>query len=159
MEKRFLLIAFFSFCFLGAGAQVDPYALGLRLTAGSYSGTLISYQHGFDLETRFQLDVGWGFTSGRDRLLFSGIFQKAYPIVERWGWFGGGGAVIGFVSNNSATNNSNTLYLGPSAMAGLEYRFDVPLRLTLDIQPVLNLIPELKLEFGIGFGARYAFGH
>lgn len=140
-------------------AQVDPYALGLRLTAGSYSGTLLSYQHGFDLDTRFQLDVGYGFTPGIDRLLFSGIYQQAYPIADHWGWFGGLGAVVGFVSTGSTTNNSNRLYLGPSGMVGLQYRFDVPLQLTVDLQPVLNLVPELKLEFGLALGARYVFGN
>ncbi|MCS6991719.1 MAG: hypothetical protein NZL95_07645 [Chitinophagales bacterium] len=141
-----------------AYAQVDPYALGLRLTAGSYSGTLISYQHGLDLESRFQLDVGYGFTAQRDRLLFSGIYQRVFPIVEPWSWFFGGGAVLGFVSQPKGANNSNTLYLGPSGMAGLEYRFDVPLQLALDLQPVLNVVPELRLEFALGFSARYVFG-
>jgi hypothetical protein len=54
-------------------------------------------------------------------------------------WFYGGGAYVGFESEPSET------FLGPTGIIGLDYKFNnVPLNLTLDWKPELDIIPAVN---------------
>ena len=51
-------------------------------------------------------------------------------------------------------------YLGAQGIVGIDYKFaNVPLNLSIDWKPELNLISDINFEPGaVGFTARFTFG-
>ncbi len=158
-SKHCWLLLLFMLCFAFAGqAQVDPHALGVRLHAGTLNGMELSYQHGLTHETRFEINVGYGFGLNSDRLIFTGTYQWVYELTDQLGWYAGPGASVGFYSLRGNANHSSQIFIGAAGLAGLQYRLDVPLQLTADFRPVVQVIPNIALQAGVGLGIRYTFG-
>lgn len=76
-------------------------------------------------------------------------------------WYYGGGGYIGFVKSFNATKNRDetTTNFGGQGVVGLDYKFpNIPLNLSLDWKPELNLIDHINFEpAAIGFTARFVF--
>jgi len=82
-----------------------------------------------------------------------GLYEIHFPIesVKNLQWFAGPGAYVAF--RNSTTG------VGAAGIVGLDYKFEeIPLNLTIDWKPELNLISEVGFESsGIGISVRYVF--
>ena len=87
-----------------------------------------------------------------DGTALCGLYEIHKPLAtENLQWFIGAGGYVGF---NNATNNA-----GAAGIVGLDYKFPlIPLNLTLDWKPELNLVSKIGFEAsGIGFSARFTF--
>lgn len=76
-------------------------------------------------------------------------------------WFYGGGGYIGFVKtfNEEKDRNETDVNFGAMGVIGLDYKFaNLPLNLSLDWKPELNLIGDINFEpSAVGFTARFTF--
>ena len=165
MKSIFLFtIALFGFVFTTTAQEIAENAIGLRLGDSRGLGAEISYQRAFLENNRLELD--FGFKNGND---YNGIkavalFQWIKPIQGDFNWYFGGG--VGFSSykhdgyGNNDYRDSSILVVSD---VGVEYKFDFPLLLSLDVRPELgnhednNGNSDLDLDFDVGVSARYTF--
>lgn len=93
-----------------------------------------------------------GIVSFGDGISICGLYEIHKPIAtENLQWFIGFGGYVGF--NNSTSN------IGGAGIVGLDYKFPlIPLNLSLDWKPELNLISKVGFESSaVGFSARFTF--
>ena len=159
MKKNMLTLALMV-CIAGAlNAQVDNKAVGLRLGSGFGYGAELSYQQPLSKVNRVEVDLGlnsWGFG-------LNGIYQWVWDLsdlADGFNWYAGVGAGVGsynFDFNNNSHAPSN-FGLGVLGQIGLEYKFEMPLTLSLDYRPGIYFVPNLNAAYdGICLGARYRF--
>lgn len=159
MKKvSFILIAIFALSF-GAKAQ---NALGLRLGAGSASNVEISYQMQRSNANRLEFDLGWNNFVDKDNdswtnISLSGTYQWVFPIISNLNWYVGPGAMLSFYDISRSGNDSDHFGIGVGGQIGIEYTFDIPLTLSLDMRPMWNFIGYTKNWGGIALGVRYRF--
>jgi hypothetical protein len=155
MKKALLIFAvLFGFA---AVSVAQPKALGVRFGYGvdlSYE----NYAGGSNfLEFELGLDNGYhGDAFHVDGVYNFMIAQPNWTNAGSWGFYGGPGASIA-MSNGG---DSNTLYAGIVGNLGLEYTFNIPLQLSLDVRPRLMFGNGGVWSDGIftfGLGIRYAF--
>ena len=143
---------------LGFAASAQNW-IGVRGAFGSSSGAELSFQHGFNVNNRMELDLGWN-THRHDNVNYgyfnlSAIYQWMGGIAGNFGWFAGLGANAGFWNGY----NDGKFGLGFLAQAGLEYNFQaVPFQITLDFRPQWDVLGAAS---GFGYagalGIRYRF--
>lgn len=157
----FLLILLSVFAF-GANAQVNPHAIGLRLGAGDLSGAEVSYQHGLGGNNRLEADLGWAADNDYSAFKFSLNYQFVHPTnwTDGMNWYIGPGGYLGGRSWDDDypddADRDGEFFIGANGMIGLEYNFDFPLNLSLDLRPQLELIGDSgELWFDMGLGVRY----
>ena len=153
--KKIILVAAMVLGFTVA-ASAQPRAVGIR---GGY-GVEASYQH--SLGTNFvEADLG---LNGFDVLNVAATYnfmiaQPAWTNSGTWGFYAGPGVALGA--------GKGVFNLGIAGQVGLEYTFDFPLQLSLDIRPQIGMVSATALdvttrEFGIWgwyphLGIRYKF--
>lgn len=149
--KRLLAIGFvfgLLFSFNSVNAQEYRSALGIRLsTSPAVVNNSVSFKY-FTSET-LALEALLSFS---DPLAVGILIEKHRPFsTEGLQWFYGGGGYVGFGSNTN---------VGGMGIIGLDYKFpNVPLNLSLDWKPELNIISDINFEpAAIGFSARFTFG-
>ena len=121
-------------------------AIGIRIGPSSpaiQSG--ITYRHFLNetnaLEGLLSLSNGFGICA---------LYEVHKPLpVENVQWFVGVGGYV------SSINSSN--YFGGAGLVGIDYIFpSIPLNLSIDWKPELNLAPRVFFEeSGVGFSIRY----
>ncbi len=149
--KKFLVIAAMMLG-LAVAASAQPRALGARLGYG----VDLSYQH--QLGNNFvEADLGLeNFAALNVAATYNFmIAQPAWTAQGEWGFYVGPGVAVG------AANEF--LAIGAACQVGLEYTFDFPLQLSLDVRPQLGLVTTDGVKgFGIWgwsphLGIRYRF--
>lgn len=93
-----------------------------------------------------------GIFSFGERLGLGMLYEKFISLKSPgFYWFYGVGGYVGFESKRT--------YFGPTGIAGLDYNFrEIPLNLSLDLKPELDLAPKVSLIFySVGLSARYVF--
>ena len=141
MKKIAIILFLVGFISLSLNAQDYKTSLGLR--AGVPYGLTIKHFFGRSnavegiLASRYR-----GFVA--TALLENEHWTGGYPSLN---WFWGVGAHVGFWDAGANPNLDNTYsgsVLGLDGILGLEYTFDeIPLNLSLDILPTLNLVGYL----------------
>ncbi len=129
--KKIIIIAAMLLIAIAANAQ--PRAIGGRLGYGLEA----SYQHTIGQKANFiEADLGIGFFGGLN-LAGSYNFMIAQPewtTKGEWGFYAGpcvGASYLWYVNGGS---------VGLGAQVGLEYTFDFPLQLSLDVRPQLGAV-------------------
>lgn len=161
--KKLLLIALL-FVTIGAKAQQYSTAIGLRL-GGFNNGLTVKHF----VNTSGALEGIASF--GRQSFRITGLYEKhtAFPNAEGLSWYYGGGAHIGFFSNEygysywryygkkgnyvfvSDPYRDNSVAFGADFILGLEYKFQkAPVNIGLDIKPFVDFVPGF---FGYWEGA------
>lgn len=150
MKKLLLLVAVAAISFT-TKAQSDnssyKNAIGVRL--GSSVPAIksgITYKH-FLNKAAIE-----GILSFGDGFAICGLYEIHKPLsTENLQWLIGFGGYVGI--NNSNTN------VGGAGIIGLDYKFsNIPLNLTVDWKPELNLVSKVGFEAsGVGFSARFTF--
>ena len=128
--KKIILVAAMVLGFAVA-AVAQPRAIGVRVGNGGE----ISYQHALGanfLEVDGGLGLGFDgvFNVGATGIYNFMIAQPNWTSRGEWGFYAGpaakiGGAGVGY-------------YLALGAQAGLEYTFDFPLQISLDVRPTIG---------------------
>ncbi len=133
LTGSFILILFI-FCCHPANAQGYKVAVGVRLS--NSSPTLAN---GITAKTFLtDTDVAEAIFSFGTRFGFGLLYEKHKPLpIPGLSWLYGGGLYLGFEDRQT--------YFGPTALIALDYKFtDVPINLTLDYKPELDLTPETR---------------
>lgn len=141
-----------------ASAQQYKTGLGVRLSSSAASvNNSITIKH--FVNDRLALE---GLFSFGDPLALGILAEMHKPLSETGlQWFYGGGGYISFVKTynpNKQRDVTNTNF-GAQGIVGLDYKFpNVPLNLSLDWKPELNLVDNINFEPAVvGFSARFTF--
>ena len=150
---------------LAISAQAQNFsknALGFRLGSNDGFGTEISYQARLSSKNRLELDLGWRNQTHEDNLKATAVYQWVNKIDGGLNWYAGIGGGLGswrYDNNHGVTDNGTFAFLAGDL--GLEYNFDFPLQLSLDIRPELYFGSDSYVEnhFGpdLALGVRYRF--
>ncbi len=137
--KRFIFILLVS-ALITVTSSAQDYRTGIGLRAGLPYGLTVKHFLNQTNAVEGILASRWG------GFVVTGLYEKEYWTGEYPGlnWFWGAGAHIGFW-DAGYNPNINATYtgsvIGIDAILGLEYTFDdIPLNLSLDLLPSLNLI-------------------
>jgi hypothetical protein len=155
--------------FTAQGQMISKNALGLRLGDNDGFGGEISYQRGLSDNNRLELDLG--FRSGGDRdggydaYKLTGLYQWVWNIEGGFNWYAGVGGGLGTWSYDYNLGNDkyedNGTILFAAGDIGIEYKFDIPLQVALDLRPELyfNSDDYRNDSFGpdIALSIRYTF--
>ncbi|GAB2807934.1 hypothetical protein [Ferruginibacter profundus] len=151
MKKLFLfLIVALAFSFTTkAQDEGTSYknAIGIRL-----GSSVPAIKNGITYKHFIGNNAVEGILSFGDGVGICGLYEIHKPLsAENLQWLIGFGGYVGF--NNSTSN------VGAAGIIGLDYKFSqVPLNLTLDWKPELNIISKVGFEAaGVGFSARFTF--
>lgn len=151
--KRILLTILLVATTISAFAQ--PRAVGLRIGVG---GLEASYQHSIKrnqfVEGNLGLDFGYN-ANGTPGIKAEGTYniiwaRPAWTNKGSWAIYSGPGAAIGYVNDMTVRKGDdgvevldsrvrNGFMLGISVQVGLEYTFEFPLQLAVDIRPVVSM--------------------
>ena len=148
----------------GLSAQsISKNALGLRIGDNDGFGGEISYQRYLSENHRLEFDLGWRDSDNVDAFKLVGLYQWVFVLEDRFNWYVGAGAGIGSFDvdndfDNFVDDDSGTFALVAGDI-GIEYNFDIPLLLSLDIRPELGFNDAYSddLDLDIALGIRYQF--
>lgn len=141
---------------LSMNAQdISKNALGLRLGDNDGFGGEISYQRYLKENNRLEFDLGWRDSNDVDAFKLVGLYQWVMPIDNNFNWFVGAGAGIGSFDAGPVDGTFGLV----AGDIGIEYNFDIPLLLSLDIRPELGFNDDYSddLDLDIALGIRYQF--
>lgn len=159
--KRFVFILALLFSSTLAFSQTGN--IGLRLGANDGVGAEISYQHLLGSSNRIEFDLGWRDSRSWDLVKLSGIYHWVMPIEGGFYWYVGPGAALGVWDYDDDfpfddRNNDEGFFLNVAGQVGIEYNFDIPLQLSLDVRPEVPIINRYDdFDFDLALGIRYRF--
>ncbi|WP_223034523.1 hypothetical protein [Hanstruepera marina] len=160
-------------CITLANAQeISKNAIGLRLGDSDGFGAEISYQRAIGQNNnRLEFDFGWRDGKNYDGIKLIGLYQWVWNIEGGFNWYAGPGA--GFAAfrhkyeryvpgqNDYYYEENRDAFPIITGTIGIEYNFDFPLLLSLDVRPELGFGDDVydnnDLDFDIGLGVRYQF--
>lgn len=148
MKKVFLTIGLFLATFLTVNAQdFAENAIGIRFGHNNGFGGEISYQRKLSDNNRLEVDLG--LRKG-GAFKAAGLYQWVWHLEDRFNWFAGGGAGL-------ASGSGSTTVFG-AGVIGIEYNFDIPLVISLDIRPEVGFAGAYDgFHSDLGLGVRYQF--
>jgi hypothetical protein len=165
MRKLFFTLALIVSIAGGASrAQVDGKSIGLRL---GYP-TEASFQMGLSKSNRLELGLGlrshsYGSdNSNYSQFSVSGVYQWVWDLSalsNGFNWYAGVGGAIGYYSYSYLNTTYSALPLSVLGQIGIEYNFNIPIRLSLDYRPAFQLNGNGNGFIGdeIALGIRYRF--
>ncbi|MBC9796406.1 hypothetical protein [Sinomicrobium weinanense] len=136
---------------------ISPNALGLRIGDSDGFGAEISYQRALKSDTRLELDLGWRDSDHVDAYKLTALHQWVWNIDGGFNWFAGAGGGIGSYDYDYIDESGTFLFAAGDI--GIEYNFDIPLVLSLDMRPELGFTDEYRddLDLDIALGIRFQF--
>jgi hypothetical protein len=140
-------------------AQGYKTALGVRLSS---SNAMQNNSVSIKQFINDKMAIEGLFTFG-DPLALGALLEFQKPLSPAGlSWFYGAGGYISFVKkvNASGTKTNTDPNFGGQGIVGLDYKFNnIPLNITLDWKPELNLVSDINFEpAAVGFSARFTFG-
>ena len=147
---------------LTANAQqgVSKNALGLRFGSNDGIGYEVSYQRALSTKNRLEIDLGWRNDNNYNAVKLAGVYQWYWNIDGGFNWYAGVGAGVSSWNYDYQGTKANGATLLVAGQLGIEYDFDIPLQISLDIRPELYLNNnKYRNDFGpdIALGLRYKF--
>lgn len=136
-------------------AQDYKTALGIRLSSSAPAvNNSVSFKHFMNPKLAVEGLITFDKKAALGALL---EIHNAMPSTEGLKWFYGAGAYLGFDSDKTHTDRA---LMGAQGIIGLDYKFaNLPLNLSLDWKPELNIIDNINFEpAAIGFTIRFTFG-
>ncbi|MFI5172156.1 MAG: hypothetical protein ACHQFW_07170 [Chitinophagales bacterium] len=172
MKKLALLIVIL--CSLQfAFSQTAGDALGIRFGGSDGVSAEISYQNFIGGNNRLEFDLGFIDAGWYDGFKFSLLYHWVGNIDNGLYWYVGAGGSIGAwdVNDNgpgwdddhgpwwsdSDYDRNDGVFLDADGQLGIEYYFNIPLQISLDIRPEFGLVND-DFDMGYGLGLRYVFG-
>ncbi|MBO6881482.1 MULTISPECIES: hypothetical protein [Winogradskyella] len=160
MKKLFLAtFAVFVGCAFMNAQEIADNAIGLRLGDDDGFGAEISYQRALGDNNRLELDLGIRSGNNYDGFKLTGLYQWVWQLDGNFNWYAGAGGGVGSYSVDVPGNDDfDDTFLFVAGDVGIEYNFDIPLQLSLDIRPELGF-GDFRDDVGIdlALGIRYQF--
>ncbi len=162
MTKRFLIIATFILGSISAvqAQEMSKNALGVRLGDNDGFGAEVSYQRALSGNNRLEFDLGWRDFDFATAIKIAGIYQWVFNLDKGFNWYVGPGGGVGIVDfdDDFPGNDSSDSYFFLAGDIGIEYNFDIPILISLDLRPEIGFGDyNDDLDFDIGLGIRYQF--
>ncbi len=170
MKIRKLILSISLLTATALSAQnISDNALGLRLGDSDGFGAEISYQRLVQRYNRVEIDLGWRDSREYDAFKLTGLYQWVHNIDGNFNWYWGVGGGLGNVDFDPIPNAGGGDPITPdggffifvAGDIGVEYDFDIPLLLSLDIRPEIGIIGyddfDDSFDFDIALGIRYQF--
>jgi len=164
MKHILLFLAFLIFCTaLGNAQEISNHAIGLRLGDSDGFGAEISYQKSLARYNRLEVNLGWRDSRDFSAFKLTGLYQWVRKIDGNFNWYYGAGGGLGSVDFNDDfnTDDDGGLFILAAGDIGVEYNFDIPLLLSLDLRPEIGLVGysgfSNNFDFDIALGIRYQF--
>ena len=161
MKKLILSAAMLvGLAFASNAQEISKNALGLRLGDNDGFGGEISYQRALGDNNRLELDLGWRNNDAYDAYKLVGLYQWVWNIDGGFNWYAGVGGGLGSYSIDRPNRNEDGTFFLAAGNLGIEYNFDIPLMLSLDIRPELYFGDDFRDDnFGpdIALGIRFQF--
>lgn len=153
--RTLLVISFLAIASSLNAQDISKNTIGLRIGDNDGLGGEISYQRFLNDNNRLEFDLGFRNSNDVDAFKLVGLYQWVRPLDGNFNWYVGAGAGVGSYDSPVA-DGSFALIAGN---AGIEYNFDFPLLLSLDVRPELGLDDAYSdnLDFDIALGIRYQF--
>lgn len=155
--KKVIIFFLFTASLYSVNLNAQDYktALGVRLSSsGPAVNNSVSLKHFISEQTAIEALLTFS-----DKAALGALFEIHKPIQSTEGlvWFYGAGAYLGL---NTDKNNTDRALMGGMGIIGLDYKFpNIPLNLSLDWKPELNIIDNINFEpAAIGFTMRFTFG-
>jgi len=162
--KKLFLSAFMlaGLAFSTQAQEISKNALGLRLGDNDGFGGEISYQRGLSDNNRLEVDLGWRDSNHVDAIKLTGLYQWVWNIEGGFNWYAGVGGGLGSWSYDHNDFDESGTFFFVAGDLGIEYKFDIPLMLSLDFRPELYLNNDDAFRdnsFGpdIALGVRFTF--
>lgn len=151
MKRLFFTVLLFTGFFTTVEAQqIADNAIGIRVGDNNGFGTEINYQRAISENNRLEFGLGWNSSSNANGFKLTGIYQWVWNIDGDFNWYAGAGGGVGSSKSNS--------FIFVAGDVGIEYDFDIPLLISLDIRPEIGFGNYRNdLGFDIGLGLRYQF--
>lgn len=153
--KTLLVLTFLAATASMSAQSISKNAIGLRIGDNDGFGAEVSYQRHLNQNNRLEFDLG--FRNRRDVEAFKlvGLYQWVNNLDGRFNWYLGAGAGVGSYDTPGG-NGSFALVAGN---VGIEYDFNIPLLISLDVRPELGFDDSYSddLDFDIALGIRYQF--
>lgn len=157
--KKLIFLAVLSLGFMATSQaqEISPNAIGLRLGDSDGFGAEISYQRALGSNNRLELDLGWRDSDHVDAFKLTGLYQWVWSLEGNFNWYAGAGGGLGSYDNNDIDDSGAFFFVAGDV--GIEYNFDIPLMLSLDIRPELGFTDNYRdgLDLDIALGVRYQF--
>lgn len=156
-----LVITVIAFSISSQAQSISKNAIGLRLGDNDGFGTEVSYQRALGESNRLELDLGWRSNNDYNAFRLTGLYQWVWVLDGNFNWYAGPGAGLAHINFDDSINTiygDSETYLYIAGNLGIEYNFDIPLLLSLDIRPEYSFgeyIDDLDLD--IALGIRYQF--
>jgi len=156
MRNKILLLIIVTFgAFSDLSAQSYKSAIGIRLSSKDpVVNNSISFKHFLNEKTAVEALLTFDRKTAIGALV---EIHQPFNSTDGLVWFYGAGAYLGFDSDK--TNPSRGL-MGAQGILGMDYKFPgIPLNLSLDWKPELNIIDNINFEpAAIAFTMRFTFG-
>ena len=163
MKKIILTLALVVSLIGVSRAQADGKSIGLRL---GYPAE-ISFQTALSNSNRIELGLGfrtygYGVNSNYSQFNLSGVYQWVWDLSALspgFNWYAGLGAALGYYSYSYVNDNYSGYPVSLLGQVGIEYNFNIPIRLSLDYRPAVQLNGDRNgfIGDGIALGIRYRF--
>ncbi|MCF1191778.1 hypothetical protein LRR18_09285 [Mangrovimonas sp. AS39] len=171
MKKLILIaLAFVAFTSYTQAQEISKNAIGLRLGDSNGFGAEVSYQRAIGDNNRLEFDLGWRTGNHYDGVKLIGLYQWVWNIDGGFNWYAGPGAGFAAYSfdhdhyynhPNFHDHDDKDAFIILAGTVGIEYSFDFPLQLSLDLRPELGFgdsyYDNNDLDFDVGLGVRYQF--
>ena len=155
MKRTILILA--AVLGFAVAASAQPKALGVRIGWG----VDITYQNYLNSADFLEFDLGLDDGYNSSNFHVDGVynFMIAQPDWTRgkWGFYGGPGVSLAVWDND---DKDNVVYAGIVGNLGLEYTFNIPLQLFIDVRPRPTFGDggvRSKGIFNFGLGICYSF--
>jgi hypothetical protein len=137
--------------------EIADNAIGLRLGASDGFGTEISYLRALGDNNRLEIDLGWKSDNDFNAYRITGLYQWVWELDGNFNWYAGaGGGLASYSFDSSIIDDESYLFIAGDI--GIEYRFDIPLLLSLDVRPEIGIKDfNNELDFDVALGIRYQF--
>jgi len=157
------------FTIITSSQEISDNAIGLRLGDSDGFGADISYQRLLSRYHRLELNLGWRDSREYNAFKITGLYEWVRHIDGNFNWYYGAGAGFGSASFEAEPGNGTDepvtpdggLFVLIAGNVGVEYNFDIPLLLSLDIRPELGILGyndfSDNFDFDIALGIRYQF--
>lgn len=164
--KKSIAILSIIFCFAWGNAQdISQHALGLRLGGNKGFGSEISYQRSLESNKRLEFNLGWRNSDGYDAFKLMGVHQWVWHLKDNFNWYAGVGGGLGAWNYEKKSSDVGNIresgsFLALAGNLGIEYHFDIPILISIDMRPELYFGNGIRGEsFGpdIALSVKYRF--
>ncbi|MGJ8666610.1 MAG: hypothetical protein ACSHW7_09610 [Patiriisocius sp.] len=168
MKKAIVFLAIgLLFSTASIAQEISQNAIGIRIGDSDGFGAEANYQRAVGSNNN-RLEFGLGIRDNRNFSAFKlvGLYEWVFNIDGGFNWYVGPGAGIGqvnvrdgrFNTNNGRFEDDNETFAFVAGVGGIEYNFDFPLLLSLDIRPEFGFGDYRDdLDLDIALSARYQF--